>query len=108
MLLQSYVEKLLEMCYLLVSEPETEREDHPMLQTIISRLQNFRKSLYDLLPQRADSTMDLLDALSSNTSADSVVKLSLNPLFRRCYSSVFDVVENFFRLNPRTRQKRRN
>lgn len=71
-----------------------------MLQTIISQLQNFRNSLYELLPQRADSTMDLLDALSSNTNADSVVKLSLNPLFRRCYSSVFDVIENFLSTKP--------
>jgi hypothetical protein len=71
-----------------------------MLQTIISQFQNFRKSLYDLLPQRADSTMDLVDALSSNTNADSVVKLSLNPLFRRRYCSVFDVVENFLSPKP--------
>ncbi|CAK0749925.1 hypothetical protein CCP3SC15_1650002 [Gammaproteobacteria bacterium] len=71
-----------------------------MLQAIISQLQNFRNTLYDLLPQRADSTMDLLDALSSNISADSVVKLSLNSLFRRCYSSIFDVVENFLSVKP--------
>jgi hypothetical protein len=71
-----------------------------MFQTIVAQLQNFRKSLHDLLPQRADSTMDLLDALSSNTNADSVVKLSLNPLFRRRYSSVFDVVEHFLSPEP--------
>jgi hypothetical protein len=66
-----------------------------MLGTIINQLQHFRQSLYDLLPKRADSTMDLLDSLSANTNADSIVKLSLNPLFRRCYSSIFDVIENF-------------
>jgi hypothetical protein len=67
-----------------------------MLNAIINRLQRFRQSLYDLLPKRADSTLDLLDALSSNTHADSVVKLSLNALFRRGYCSIFDAIENFF------------
>jgi len=36
----------------------------------------------------------LLDALTSNDN-DSVVKLSLNPLFRREYSSITDVIDNF-------------
>ena len=40
--------------------------------------------------------MDLVDALSSNTTATSPVELSLNPLFRRKHHSVFDAVENFF------------
>lgn len=48
-----------------------------------------------MFPKRADSTLDLLDALASNDKADSVVKLSLNPLFRREYSSITDVIDNF-------------
>ena len=37
----------------------------------------------------ADTVMDLLDALSSNNSARSTVELSLNPLFRRDYSALY-------------------
>ncbi len=36
--------------------------------------------------------MDLVDALSSNTTAQSVVELSLNPAFRRGYSALYKAV----------------
>jgi hypothetical protein len=48
------------------------------------------------LPQRPDAILDLLDALASNTQARSPVELSLNPLFRRQYGSVYDAVDHFF------------
>jgi hypothetical protein len=51
------------------------------LSVIKERFKEFRQRLYDWFPKRADSSMDLIDALSSNTQTDSVVKLSLNPLF---------------------------
>ena len=44
--------------------------------------------------------MDLVDALSSNTSATSLVELSLNPAFRREYPSIFDGIESFFQPKP--------
>jgi hypothetical protein len=44
--------------------------------------------------------MDLVDALSGNTTAKSPVELSLNPAFRRKHHSVFDAIENFFQPNP--------
>lgn len=65
------------------------------MKMIINALKNFRQRLYDLIPHRADATLDLIDALSSNQTADSVVKLSLNPLFRRGYGSITDAVKNF-------------
>jgi hypothetical protein len=37
--------------------------------------------------------MDLLDALSANQRADSVAELSLNSLFRRGYSALYDAIE---------------
>lgn len=40
--------------------------------------------------------MELLDALTANTSAHSVVELSLNSLFRREYSSLFKAIRQFF------------
>ena len=39
--------------------------------------------------------MDLIDALCANQNAQSVVELSLNPLFRREYSSIYQAIEDF-------------
>ncbi len=60
------------------------------------KLEQFRLDLYEALPYRQDTLLDLLDALSSNTTARSVVELSLSPFFRREYSSVSDGIDNFF------------
>ena len=57
--------------------------------------QRFRHKLYTILPNRRDSLMDLLDALSSNQTARSPVELSLNPLFRRNYSALYKAVAQF-------------
>jgi len=68
----------------------------PVTAEAVARLQQFRCNLYVLFLHRADALMELLDALASNTHARSVVELSLNPLFRRGYSSVFDGIAHFF------------
>ena len=59
-------------------------------------LTQFRTELYESLPYRADALMDLIDALSSNTTARSAIELSLNPLFRRQHSSLPDAIDNWF------------
>ncbi len=59
-------------------------------------LEQFRLDLYEALPYRRDTLFDLLDALASNTTARSVVELSLSPFFRREYSSLTDGIDNFF------------
>ena len=61
-----------------------------------TQLEEFRQQLYKSMSSRADALMDLLDALSSNTMAHSVVELSLNPPFRYRYSSLYDAIDNFF------------
>ena len=66
------------------------------MQSIIEQLKQFRQKLYTSIPYRADATIELLDALSSNTTAKSVVELSLNPCFRRNYKSVYNVIEQFY------------
>lgn len=66
------------------------------IQESITQLQQFRQKLYESFPRRADALIDLVDALSSNTTARSVVELSLSPLFRRGYGSVHDSIDNFF------------
>ena len=62
----------------------------------INKLRGFRLGLYAALPQRADAILDLLDALASNTQARSPVELSLNPVFRRQYGSIYAAVDHFF------------
>jgi len=61
-----------------------------------STLEQFRNDVYEWFPHRPDALMDLLDALSSNTTARSVVELSVSPVFRRGYSSVHAGIERLF------------
>jgi len=65
-----------------------------------AQLEQFRQQLYESFPGRADALMDLLDALSSNTTARSVVELSLSPLFRQGYGSVYTAIHSFFPEDP--------
>jgi len=60
------------------------------------QFQNFRQNLYDSFERYCDSIMDLLDALSGNDRANSVAELSLDPLFRRGYSSLYKGIKFFF------------
>ena len=66
------------------------------LEQIIQQLIKFRNKLYEIIPKRRDAIFELIDALSTNIQADSVVQLSLNPHHRRSYNSIHDAVENFF------------
>ena len=68
---------------------------HP-LQQAIAQLEQFRQGLYQFFFKRADTLMDLVDALAGNTAARSPAELSLSQLFRRQYSSVYDGIENLF------------
>jgi hypothetical protein len=62
----------------------------------IAEFTDLRKKLHSSIPYRADAIIDLIDALSANTQAKSVAELSLDPLFRRKYTSLYDAVDNFF------------
>lgn len=55
-----------------------------------NQLQQFRDEVYQNFNnyKRTDTLMDLVDALSSNTTAKSVVELTLNPQFQRTYSAL--------------------
>ena len=57
-----------------------------------TQLEQFREQVYQNLNKRADAIMDLLDALSSNSQARSVVELSLEACFRREHTSVFKAI----------------
>ena len=66
-----------------------------MQEAIVNKFKRFRDQIFNCFSFRADSTMDLVDALSGNTHATSVVQLSLNPLFRRKYGSIRDAITHF-------------
>jgi len=51
--------------------------------------QQFRLQLYQNFNKRADTAMDLVDALCSYPSAKSPVELSLSPLFRRTHTALY-------------------
>ena len=65
-----------------------------IIKQLIEKLHQYRESIYQSFEYRADAIMDLLDSLCSNTSASSVVALSLNTLFRRNYSSIEKSIDN--------------
>jgi hypothetical protein len=66
-----------------------------MLEEIVPILKKFRDRIYRFFPFRRDAAMDLVDALSSNTTACSVVELSLSPLHRRNYCSITRVLDEY-------------
>lgn len=66
-----------------------------MLDPILTNLKYFREQIYTSITYRADACMELLDALCSNTTADTPVKLSLNPHHHRTDNSITDVVSEF-------------
>lgn len=69
----------------------------PMITNIVSKFQSFRNRLFQLFPYRRSATMDLIDAVSAEANANSIIKLSLSDLFRRKYSSITDVLDSLFR-----------
>ena len=57
--------------------------------TCTAALVQFRHRLYQNFTNRADTLMELVDALCSTRSARSVVELCLAPCFRRTYSTLY-------------------
>jgi hypothetical protein len=77
-----------------------------MPTAILNSLKIFRDKIYHCFHYRKDATMELIDALSSNTTANSVVELSLNPLHRRNYCSITRVLDKFNQLKDEGKQQR--
>ncbi len=55
-------------------------------------IQQFRDTVYQCFAKRGDAALDLLDALTSAAVVESPVALSTSALFRRVFSSVYDVL----------------
>ncbi len=62
---------------------------------MVKEFLSWRKNLYNGLNARRETVIELVDALSSNQQAASVVELSLNPLFRRDYNSLYKGIKEF-------------
>ena len=56
---------------------------------IFERLKRFRQQVYELIGRSQDSLFDLMDAVLTSPHLSSFVQVSLNPLFRREWSSVY-------------------
>ena len=63
--------------------------------TFVEEFLVWRSNLFQGLKARKETVIELLDALSSNQQARSVVELSLNPLFRRDYNSLYRGIQEF-------------
>src|SRR5690348_16879942 len=61
--------------------------------------------MYQFFHRRRDATMELVDSLSSNVNAKSVVELSLNPVHRRNYCSITRAVGEFYTTQESKRAK---
>lgn len=55
-------------------------------------LEQFRQRLYQNFDNRADTLMELVDAICSNPDAHSVVEYSLTSCFRRSYSTIYQAL----------------
>lgn len=63
--------------------------------TCLEALVQFRQQLYQNFTNRADTLMELVDALCSTPNARSVVEYSLSPCFRRSYSTLFKALDEW-------------
>jgi hypothetical protein len=61
---------------------------------MLKTLKDFRKAAYTLLGNGKDAVMDLTDAVLVTRSAKSLVELSLSPVFRRKWSSVYEALQD--------------
>jgi hypothetical protein len=60
----------------------------------IKKLQKFRTDTYNLLGFAKDSTYDLIDAVVTTRTADSLADFSLSPLFRRQWPSTYESLQD--------------
>jgi len=59
---------------------------------IFAKLQEFRKSIYENLGAAKDAVFELMDAVLTSPSISSYISLSMNPLFRRKWPSIYEAL----------------
>lgn len=62
-------------------------------QTTQLRIEEFRQQVYQTFDHRADTLFEIIDALVLETAASSPVELTLSPVFRRQWSSLYDALD---------------
>ena len=62
--------------------------------TSLENLQRFRKSAYRILGNGKDALFDLMDAVLTSRSVSSFVELSLSPVFRREWPSLYSGLQS--------------
>jgi len=78
------------------------------LNKVKEKLQLFRGTIYSFFHHRRDAAMELVDALSSNTQAKSIVELSLNTHHRRNYCSITRVLDEFYFMKSTSSKQQQN
>lgn len=61
---------------------------------IIEKLQQFRQQAYEALRKAKDVTFELMDAVLLTPNVSSYVELSLSPVFRRRWPSIYEALED--------------
>lgn len=64
------------------------------LKMILEKLKQFRQSAYTLLGKGKDAIFELMDAVLTSPGVKSFVELSLSPVFRRGWSSLYAGLRN--------------
>ena len=62
--------------------------------TSLDKLKYFRKAIYYRLGNAKDALFDLMDAVLTTRSISSFVELSLSPLFRRKWPSIYEALQD--------------
>ena len=58
------------------------------------RLKDFRQAAYELLVLAKDATFELMDAVMTTRNASCLAEFSLNPLFNRQWSSIYEALQD--------------
>ena len=58
------------------------------------KLQQFRTKVYQLLGRAKDATFDLMDAVLVTRNVYSFAELSLSPVFRRKWPSLYEAIDD--------------
>jgi hypothetical protein len=65
-----------------------------LTMTTIDQLKQFRQGVYTILGNAKDALFDLMDAVLVTRSVYSFVELSLSPVFRRQWSSIYEALSD--------------
>jgi DDE superfamily endonuclease len=68
-----------------------------MANPIIQKFNNFRQKIFSFFHIAKDALMNLVDATAAHREGDSIVKISLNGLYCRHFSSISQAIASLFR-----------